>query len=120
MENEIRVKFDEKKGILDIKIGNYNDIIKDGELTDEFLNNLFDGYEEVENSERKKHKEKLSPLRRFRETIRKKKKEYELPVNGIHLYPKTMADFKSEYIRSVIIKSIGSEAEHSRIMAQVL
>jgi hypothetical protein len=116
MGNEIRVEFDEKKGILDVKMGNYDDIVKDGELTDDFLVNLLAGYEEVEDSERKKHEEKLSPLRRFRGTIRKKK-EYELPVKGIHLYPMTIADLKSEYIRNVIIKSIGSEAEHYRTMA---
>ena len=117
MGNETSVRFDKKKGILYVEIGNYNDIIKDGELAQEFFNELFEGYEEVEDSERKKHKEKLSLTRRFRETIRRKKKEYKLPVNEIHVYPKTMSDLKSEYIKSVIVKSIGSEAEHNRIMA---
>ena len=117
MGNEIRVEFNEKKGILEVKIGNYNDIIEDGESTDEILNNLCEGYKKVEDSERRKHEEKLSPLRRFRETIRKKKKQYELPVKGIHLYPNTIADLKSEYIRNAIIKFVGFEAEYSRTMA---
>lgn len=117
MGNEFSVEFDEKKGILGVKIGNYSDIIRDGESTDEFLSTLCEGYKKVEDSERKKHQEKLSPLRKFRETIRKKKKEYQLPVKGIHLYPNTIADLKSEYIRNVTIKSIGSEAEYTRTMA---
>jgi len=32
MGNETSVRFDKKKGILYVEIGNYNDIIKDGEL----------------------------------------------------------------------------------------
>lgn len=117
MKNEIRVEFDKRKGILNVRIGNYDDIIKDGTLTDEFFNSLLEGYEEVEDSERKKHEGELSVLRRFRETISKKEKEYRLPVKGIHFYPKTMINFKSEYIRNVIIKSFGSEAGYSRNMA---
>jgi len=117
MGNEFTVEFDEKEAILEVKIGSYNDIIKDGRLEDDFLNSLFEGYRSVEYSERKKHEEKLPPLKRFREMIRKKKKEYELPVKGIHLYPATISRLKSEYVRDVIAKSIGSEAEYNRLMA---
>jgi hypothetical protein len=117
MLNKTTVEFSEKEGILGIKISNYGDIIEGGELTDEFLNNLLEGYEEVEDSERKKRERKLSALRKFRETIRKSKKEYELPVKAIHLYPEKIADFTSEHIRDVIIKSVGFEAEDSRTVA---
>jgi len=117
MGSETTVEFSKKEGILAVKIGNYGDIINDGQLTGEFLRSLLDGYEEVESAERKKHEQKLSLLIRLRETIRKKKKEYELPVKGIHLYSETKADFPSEYIRNVIIKSVGSEAEYSRTVA---
>jgi len=117
MGSETTVEFSEKEGILAVKIGNYGDIINDGQLTDEFLGSLLDSYEEVESVERNKHEQKLSPLRKLRETIRKKKKEYELPVKGIHLYPETKTDFASENIRNVIIKSIGTEAEYSRTVA---
>jgi hypothetical protein len=117
MGEEIRVEFNEKKGILNVTIDNYDAIIKDDELTDEFLNSLFEGYKGVEDSERKKHKEKLSLLRKFSETIRRNKREYKLPVKGIHLYPETIVDFESEYIRNVIIKSVGSEAGYSRTIA---
>lgn len=117
MGNEIEVEFNEKEGILRVKIRSYDDVVKDDELTDEFLDSLLRGYREVEESERKKYERSLSALRRFREAIRKKKKEYELSVKQIHLYPNTVADLESEHIRNVMIRSIGAEAEDSRIMA---
>jgi hypothetical protein len=116
MSDEISTEFDKEKGALNITIGNYDDIIKDGTLTDEFFIALFEGYEEVEDSEKKKREGKLSILIRFRELINMKAKYYELPVNGIHIYPETKIDYESEYIRNVIIKSIGSEAVNSRTM----
>jgi hypothetical protein len=117
MEEDVRVEFDENHGTLNVTISNYDVIIKDGELTDEFLDSLFEGYKKLESSERKKHKEKLSSLNKLRETIRKNKKEYNLPVKGIHLYPSTMIDMESEHIRNIIVKSVWSEAEYSRTVA---
>jgi hypothetical protein len=116
MSDDISTEFDKEKGALNITIGNYDDIINGGALTDEFFNALFEGYEEVEDSEKKRRQGELSLLIRFRELINMKAKHYELPVNGIHIYPKTKTDFESEYIRNVIIKSIGSEAVNSRTM----
>ncbi len=117
MGNEVTVEFDEKEAILEVRIGSYNDVIKDGRLEDDLLNSLLEGYQAVEYSEKKKHEERLSPLKRFREAIRRKRKEYELPVKGIHLYPGTISELKPEYVRDVITKSVGLEAEYHRLMA---
>jgi hypothetical protein len=117
MGNEIKVEFDEKEGILRVDVESYDDVVKKDELTEEFLDNLLKGYREVEESERKKHERNLSGLQRLRETARKNKKEYGLPVKQIHLYPKTVTDLGSEEIRTVVIRSIGAKAEESRITA---
>jgi hypothetical protein len=117
MEEEIQVEFDRNSFFLNVTIDNYAAIIKDDELTDEFLESLFEGYKDIEDSEKKKHKEKLPLLRKWREIIRKNKREYNVSVKGIHLYPKTMADVDSESIRNVIVKTIGTEAVYSRTVA---
>lgn len=117
MENKIGVEFDENEGILRVNIRSYDDIFKNGDLTDEFLNILLGGYQEIEEFERKKHENKLSILRRFREVIRKKKREYELPVKQIHLCPDTVSNLKSSQIRNAITRSIIARTEDSRIMA---
>jgi hypothetical protein len=117
MTEEIKIEFDEKTGFLNVQISVYNAIIKDGELTDEFLNSLFEGYENVESSERKKFRTRLSWLKRFRETIRKNKKEYNLQIKGIQVYPHMMTDMESEYIRNIFIKCVGAETEYSRTVA---
>jgi len=117
MGNEVTVEFSEKEAILKVRIGSYSDILKDDRLEDEFLNSLFEGYRGVDNSEKKKRQRQFSPLKKVREAIRKNKKWSELPIKEIHLYPTTISEVKSEYVKDVIIKSVGLESEYSRIMA---
>ncbi len=64
-DNNYRAEFDEQHGILHLRVTNYEDIIKDDELTEEFLDCLLQGYHEAENSERKKHEKRLSWLKRL-------------------------------------------------------
>ncbi len=106
MTEEFTVEFNEKTAILEVRIGNYNDIVKDGKLEDEFLNSLFEGYQEVENSEKKKSQRNLSLRKRFREAIRKNKQWSELPIKEIHLYPSTISDIKSKDVREAVIESV--------------
>jgi hypothetical protein len=117
MGNEVIVKFNKNNSILEVKLDSYSDIVKDGRLDSEFLNSLFEGYRAVENSEKNKHKNKLSLTKKIREAIKKNKKWGELPIKGIHLYPNTISKIKSEDVREIIIKSVALESEYSRIMA---
>ena len=117
MGNEVSVKFNEKEAILEVRIGSYDDILKEGRLEGEFLDNLFEGYRAVENSEKKKLQQKLSPWKKTREAIRKDRKKYDLPIKEIHLFPTTISEIKSEYAKEVILKSVALETEYSRIMA---
>lgn len=121
MTNGISVYFDDMEDVLNVEFPRFDEIIKDGKLTDEFMDKLYRGYKEAEDSERKEHMEKLSPIRKViktvRETIGKRKGEYKIPVKEIHLYPTTRSNLESDYIINVIDKSYGSEAEYHRIMA---
>lgn len=117
MSNEVKVKFNAKRAILEVRISSYNDILRDGRLEDQFLSSLFEGYRAVDNSEKKRRQRSLPPLKRAREAIRKNKEWSELPISEIHLYPKIVSEVTSENVKDVIIKSIGLESEYSRIMA---
>lgn len=117
MESEVKVEFKEKESVLGVRLGSYDDIVRDGRLEDEFLDSLFEGYRSVENSERKRHEERLSPLIRLREIVRRQKTEYKLPVEAIHFYPATVSKMKSEYVKEVMTRAIGLEAEYNRLMA---
>ncbi|MFH0832143.1 MAG: hypothetical protein V1900_00255 [Candidatus Aenigmatarchaeota archaeon] len=117
----ITTEFNEKKSTLDVKINSFDDIVKDGELTDDFMENLYKGYKEAEDLERTRRMNELKPVRRLmrhvREKIGREKKEYELPVKEIHLYPSSRSSLKTADIINVTNKSVGSEADYSRAMA---
>ncbi len=117
MDNKIDSEFDKQEGILRLKVRSYDDVVENGELTGEFLGGLLDAYKEIEETERKKHRGNLATLQKLRETIRKHKREFELPVRQIHVLPRIAVDMQSEQIRDAAIRSIGVEAEVSRTMA---
>lgn len=117
MDSEIESEFDKLEGILRIKVRSYDDVVKNGELSEEFLDALLDAYKEIEETQRKKYQGNLTILQKLREAIRKQKREYELPVKQIHLLPQLVVNIQSGQIRDAIIKSMGVEAEVSITMA---
>jgi hypothetical protein len=117
MKNNVISEYDQREASLRIMIHSYDDLIAEGRLNDDFLACLLEAYKEVENTEKEKYQKSLTVLKRLREVIRKNKKEYELPIKQIQIYSEVPAKSHSELIKSILVKSIGTEAEISRTSA---